>query len=72
MTGKHSARSSDSPPPDPAKTTRYAAHLTGRKRARETIRVFGARLSGTVVSVSREIDSERRQGAVFAEKFRTA
>ena len=53
MTGTHSAKSSDSPPPNPAKFTRYAAHLTGRKRARETIRVFGARLSGTVVSVSR-------------------
>ena len=51
MTGMHSAKSSDSPP-NPAKFTRYAAHLTGRKRARETVRVFGARSSGTVVSVS--------------------
>jgi len=72
MTGMHSAKSSDSPPPNPAKFTRYAAHLTGRKRARETICVFGARLSGTGVSVSPEIESGRRKGAVFAEEFRTA
>ena len=69
MTGTHSAKSSDFPPPNPAKFTRCAAHLTDRKRARETIRVFGASLSGTVVSVGRELDSERRQGAVFAEEF---
>ena len=68
MTGVRSAKSSDFPLPNSAKFTRYAAHLTGRKRARETMRVFGARLSEAVVSVSRELDGERCQGAVFAEK----
>jgi hypothetical protein len=71
MTGTHSANFSDSLPPNPAKFPRYAAHLTGRKRPRETLRVFAARLSGTVVSVSRGIESGRRKGAVFAEEFRT-
>ena len=69
MTGVRSAKSSDFPPLNSAKFTRYAAHLTGRKRARETMRVFGARLSEAVVSVSRELNPERRQGAVFAEEF---
>jgi len=71
MTGARSAKSLDSPPPNPAKFTRYAAHLTGRERARETMRAFGARLAGTVVSVGPELESGRRKGAVFAEEFRT-
>jgi hypothetical protein len=71
MIGVRSAKSSDSPPPNSAKFARYAAHLTSRKPARETIRVFATRLSGTVVSVSARIECERRKGAVFAEEFRT-
>ena len=69
MSGTHSAGSSDSAPPNPAELTQYAARLTGRKRARETVRAFGARLSATVVSVSRESEGRRRKGAEFAEEF---
>ena len=69
MSGTHSARSSVSALPNPAKLTRYAAHLTGRKRTRETVRVFGPRSAETVVSVSRELESGRRKGSEFAEEF---
>jgi len=65
MTDTCSAKSSDSPPPNPANSPRCAAHLTGRKRARETTPVFGARLSVPVVSVSRERESGRREGRYF-------
>jgi hypothetical protein len=71
MTGVRSAKSSDSPPPNSAKFARYAAHLTGRKPARETIRVFATRLSGTVVSVSARDRMWASQRGGVAEEFRT-
>jgi hypothetical protein len=72
MTGKSSGGSSDSPLPDAAKHTQKAPHLTGQKRARETLCVFGGEMAGRVVSARGAIDCERRQGAETADEFRVA
>ena len=43
--------------------------MTGRKRARETIRVFGPRLSETVVSVSRKLEVDGAKGRYLRRNF---